>query len=52
MLQPDKTQYIIQTVTGKQLLNSVKQENTEKQFLISEKQLGQFLLQTASTNTE
>ena len=35
MLQPGKTQYIIQIVTGKQLLNSVKTENTGKQ-------LGQF----------
>ena len=35
MLQPGKTQYIIQIVTGKQFLNSEKQENTEKQ-------LGQF----------
>ena len=35
MLQPGKTQCIIQIVTGKQLLNSVKTENTGKQ-------LGQF----------
>ena len=45
MLQPDKTQCIIQIVTGKQFLNSEKQENTEKIA-------GAVLLQTASTNTE
>ena len=30
MLQPGKTQYIIQIVTGKQLLNSVKTEKHRK----------------------
>ena len=46
MLQPDKTQYIIQIVTGKQLLiwkNTFKHRKTAA---------GAVLLQTASTSTE
>ena len=48
MLQPDKTQYIIQIVTGKQLLIWKTHLTTEKQ----NKTAGAVLLQTASTNTE
>ena len=48
MLQPDKTQCIIQIVTGKQLLIWKNAENTFK----LRKTAGAVLLQTAATSTE
>ena len=52
MLQPDKTQYIMKTVTGKQLLIWKNAENTFKLRKALGKTAGAVLQQTASTSTE